>query len=166
MPIANRIPALLASLLILATSSLVHAEGLVVRATDSRGVTLELSLPQWSLSAPKGDGCVTVLGVPRAHSLAEPGRPLLPAYSGVVALPPDARPTVRVNASEPEVTRDNVRMAIAGRPGVPPCCSGPLRAGSLTAAESRPPVGSAGGRSGAAGRGKPRDRGSAKGAGL
>ena len=116
MPIANRIPALVATLLILATSSPAHAEGLVVRAADARGVTLELSLPQWSLSAPAQDGRVTVLGVPRAHSLAEPGRPLLPAYSGVVALPPDSRPSIRVIASDPEVTRENVRIAIAGRP--------------------------------------------------
>ena len=100
MPIANRIPALVAAVLILATSSSAHAEGLVVRAADTRGVTLELSLPQWSLSAPARNGRVTVLGVPRAHSLAEPGRPLLPAYSGVVALPPDARPTIRVIGSD------------------------------------------------------------------
>ena len=56
MPIANRIPALVAAVLILATSSSAHAEGLVVRAADTRGVTLELSLPQWSLSAPAQDG--------------------------------------------------------------------------------------------------------------
>lgn len=116
MRIATRQHALLISLLLLASTSTAHAEGLVVRAADARGITLELRLPDWSLSAPAQNGRVTVLGVPGAHSLAEPGRALLPAYSGVVAVPPDARPTLAVVSSAPEVTREGVRMMIAGKP--------------------------------------------------
>ena len=105
-----------AALAVLLLLPLTAAAAVRVRATDARGVTLELTLPAWSLSAPGADGRVRVIGVADAHSLAEPGRALLPAFAATIALPADARPSARVLAASPEESRDGVRLRIAGRP--------------------------------------------------
>ena len=85
-------------------------------ASDARGVTLQVSVGVWALSAPGPDGRVTVTGLPESHSMSIPGRPLLPAYSAMLALPPDARPTAHVIAAAGELARDAVEIAIAGMP--------------------------------------------------
>ena len=69
-----------------------------VLAADARGVTLQVSVGAWGLSVPDRDGRVTVTGLPESHSMSFPGRPLLPAYSAMLALPPDARPTARAGS--------------------------------------------------------------------
>src|SRR5690348_699962 len=92
------------------------AAGLRVIASDATGVTLAYTPEPWALSAPGRDGRLRVIGVPAAHSLAAPGRAVLPAYSALLALPVDARAAVRVLATGGEDVRDGVRLAIAGRP--------------------------------------------------
>lgn len=103
------------SVAVLAPAS-AHANGVRVLATDARGVTLELTVGAWSLSAPDGAGRVTVEGLAGAYALAEPGRPMLPAWAATLALPPGSRPSARVIASGAEDARDAVRPVIAGRP--------------------------------------------------
>lgn len=110
--------AVLPLLALLATSA--GAAGLRVLATDPRGVTLQVSAGEWSLSAPNSMGRSRIVGVPDAHSLADPGHALLPAWATMLAVPTDARPSVRVLSSDPPVTRSGVRLAIAGRPGFKP----------------------------------------------
>ena len=93
------------------------AAALRVVASDARGVTLQVTVGAWTLSAPGHDGRVHVTGLSGAHELAEPGRPMLPAWSATLALPPDARPSARVLESAGELAREGVRMTIAGKPG-------------------------------------------------
>src|SRR5205823_5020763 len=100
----------------LATPGSAGAAPVRVLASDARGVTLQVSVGAWSLSAPAPDGRVTVTGLPESHSMSIPGRPLLPAYSAMLALPPDARPSARVLSQSGEQARDGVSLAIAGRP--------------------------------------------------
>ncbi len=87
-----------------------------VVASDPRGVTLQVTVGAWSLSAPDADGRVRVTGLADAHVMALPGRAMLPAWSATLALPPDARPTVRVLSSTGEQARSGARLVIAGRP--------------------------------------------------
>ncbi len=87
-----------------------------VVASDPRGVTVQVTVGAWTLSAPDADGRVRVTGLADAHAMAIPGRAMLPAWSATLALPPDARPTVRVLASSGEQARSNTRLIIAGRP--------------------------------------------------
>jgi hypothetical protein len=87
-----------------------------VVASDARGVTLQVTVGAWSLSDPGRDGRVIVTGLPESHSMSIPGRPLLPAYSAMLALPPDARPTARVLAASGEQAREGALLAIAGKP--------------------------------------------------
>lgn len=87
-----------------------------VLASDARGVTLQITVGAWSLSAPGPDGRVTVTGLPESHSMSIPGRPLLPAYSAMLALPIDARPSARVLAASGEQAREGSLLAIAGKP--------------------------------------------------
>lgn len=97
-----------------------------VLASDAKGVTLQLTVGAWSLSAPDRDGRVEVTGLRDAHALAEPGRPMLPAWSTTLALPPGAEPTARVLESSGEQARDGVRPVVAGRPVFRPDPSGRL----------------------------------------
>ncbi len=90
--------------------------GLRVLATDPRGVTLQVSAGDWSISAPNPMGRSSIVGVPDAHSLADPGHALLPAWGAMLAIPNDARPSVRVLQSDAPVRRDGVKLRIAGRP--------------------------------------------------
>ncbi|MFN8589514.1 MAG: C25 family cysteine peptidase [Candidatus Eisenbacteria bacterium] len=79
-------------------------------------MTLQVSAGDWSLSAPNSKGRSKIVGVADAHSLADPGHALLPAWSTMLAVPNDARPSVRVLQSDAPVRRDGVKLAIAGRP--------------------------------------------------
>ncbi len=107
-----------------------RADVLRIVSSDERGVTLQVSTETWSLSAPGPDGRVHVVGVPDAHSLADPGHALLPVYSTMLALPPDARPTVRVISADAPVVRGGVRLAIARRPTFTPGERGEYQPGS------------------------------------
>src|SRR5436305_12262698 len=75
---------------ILAVPGASLAGPLQVVASDANGVTLQLAVGAWTLSAPDADGRVTIPALPESHSMSFPGRPLLPAYSAVLPLPPDA----------------------------------------------------------------------------
>lgn len=101
-----------------------YAAGLRVLATDPRGVTLQVSAGDWSLSSPNSKGRSKIVGVPDAHSLADPGHALLPAYSAMLAIPNDARPSVRVLQADAAVSRTGVKLAIAGRPDFIPSPDG------------------------------------------
>ena len=88
-----------------------------VLSSDARGVTLQLTIGAWTLSPADAEGRVKVKPLGDAHSMAIPGRAMLPAWSATLALPPDARPTARVLSSSGEQARNDVRMVIAGKPG-------------------------------------------------
>lgn len=97
------------------------AGGVRVVSTDDRGVTLEVATENWSLTAADAlTGRVRIVGVPEAHSLSSPGRALLPTYTAMLAMPTDARPTLRLLARGAETVRDGVRLVIAGRPAFLP----------------------------------------------
>jgi hypothetical protein len=115
------------SALLLASAA--AADVLRIVATDARGVTLQVSTESWSLTAPDPDGRARVIGVPDAHSLADPGHALLPAYSTMLAVPADAHPTVRVLSADAPVLREGVRLAIAGRPSFHPGAGGDFEPG-------------------------------------
>ncbi len=105
--------------------SAASAAGVRVLSADERGVTLRVDTERWSLSAPDAvTGRATIVGVPMAHSLSSPGRALLPTYTALLAIPPDARPSLRVLERGDESVRGGVRLAIAGRPGFQPDPSG------------------------------------------
>lgn len=106
----------LAALALLLLPTLVQAAPVRVLSTDARGVTLELTVGDWSLTAPGADGRVDFAPLAGAHALALPGRPMLPAFAATLALPPGARPTARVIGRDGEVVRDGVRPIVAGRP--------------------------------------------------
>ncbi len=101
---------------VLAFASAAVAAPLQIVASDASGVTLQLSVGAWTLSLPGPDGRVTILALPESHSMSFPGRPLLPAYSAMLALPPDARPSARVIGAAGSLTRESVRLAVAGKP--------------------------------------------------
>ena len=85
-------------------------------ASDARGVTIQVTVGAWTLSAPGPDGRVRVNALPGGYVLGEPGRPQLPAFATTLAIPPDARPSARVIASEGAQSRDGVRLAVSGKP--------------------------------------------------
>ncbi|MBI5170941.1 MAG: hypothetical protein HZA61_15735 [Candidatus Eisenbacteria bacterium] len=125
MRLPNPVRALAAVLPLLALLALpAAAAGLRVLATDPRGVTLQVSAGDWSLSAPNSKGRSKIVGVPDAHSLADPGHALLPAYAAMLAIPNDARPSVRVLQADAPSTRTGVKLAIAGRPDFIPSPDG------------------------------------------
>jgi len=87
-----------------------------VVSADSRGLTLEVTVGAWSLSAPGRDGRVRVTGLSESHEMAVAGRAMLPAWAATLAIPGDARPSARVTASTGEQSRASTRIVIAGRP--------------------------------------------------
>jgi len=113
--LSSRLAAVLTCLLLAHAGKALGAP-LQVVASDANGITLRVSVGAWSLSAPGPDGRVTITALPESHSMSVPGRPLLPAYSAVLALPPDARPTARVIGSEGDLAREGVQLAVAGAP--------------------------------------------------
>lgn len=99
------------------------ARGAVLRilSADERGVTVQVTTENWSLAAPDAaTGRARIVGVPAARSLAMPGRALLPSYSALLAVPPDARPSLKVVARGAAVTREGVKLVVAGRPAFKP----------------------------------------------
>jgi hypothetical protein len=129
-------PALLRSVTLILLALAAHcaaarADVLRVIASDARGVTLQVTTEAWSLSAPGPDGRVHVVGVPDAHSLADPGHALVPAYSTMLAVPPDAHPSVRVVSADAAVVRGGVRLAIARQPSFTPGEHGEYEPGSI-----------------------------------
>ena len=92
------------------------ADPVRVVATDARGVTLEVAVGAWTLTAADADGRSQVSPLPGSHALGIPGRPTLPAFAVTLALPPDGRPSARVIATSGEQARDGVRLEVAGRP--------------------------------------------------
>src|SRR5262249_53152630 len=60
-----------------------------------------------------GRGRLTVQGFDRTDA---PGRPGLPYASTLIALPPGARPSVRVIGDGDPEARDGVKLGVAGRP--------------------------------------------------
>ena len=93
-----------------------HADPVRLVASDARGVTIQVTVGAWTLTAPGADGRVRVNRLDGAHALGEPGRPTLPAFATTLAIPADARPTVRVIGTEGTQSRDGVRLEIAGKP--------------------------------------------------
>src|SRR6187399_3244989 len=105
----------LAFLTVLAAPPAAFAAVLRVLSADDRGVTIQVSAEDWSLAAPDAvTGRARIVGVPAARSLAIPGRALLPTYGGLLAIPPDSRPSIRVLSRGAETTREGVRLAISG----------------------------------------------------
>jgi len=103
-------------LLALVLAAAPAAAAVRVVSTDARGVTLEVTVGAWALSAPGADGRVRVTGLSESHEMAIPGRAMLPAWAATLAIPADARPTARVLASTGEQSRGGTRLVIAGRP--------------------------------------------------
>lgn len=105
----------------LAAPALASAAGFRLLAADERGVTLRVDTENWSLTAPDAlTGRSKIVGVPGSHALSSPGRALLPTYTAMLAVPPDARPTLTVLARDGETSREGVKLAIAGRPAFRP----------------------------------------------
>ena len=88
--------------------------GITLIAADETGVTLRVTAPEGTLQ-PAGDGRFDLV-VPGASATRVPGRPRLPSYGTLVALPPGARATARIVTSDPERER-SVRLAPAVKPG-------------------------------------------------
>src|SRR5215468_2185915 len=113
----SRVPAL--GFLALATFALPHASRADVTArvlsSDARGVTLQVDVPAPRLQ-PSGDGATQMLVVPGLASTDVPGRPGMPFYSTLVALPPGARASARVQQESPWTPLGAASLAIAGRP--------------------------------------------------
>src|SRR5258706_2539935 len=84
-------------------------------ASDDQGVTLRLDLPAWTLLPVRG-GERSLL---RAGTLPEsdaPGRPGLPYATALIAIPPGALPQAIVIGGDAEQTRENVWLAVSGKP--------------------------------------------------
>ena len=88
--------------------------GITLIAADETGVTLKVTAPAGTLQ-PAGDGRFDLV-VRDASAARVPGRPRLPSYGTLVALPPGARATVRILTSDPE-REQSVRLAPAIKPG-------------------------------------------------
>lgn len=116
-------PVLAALAAVSALSAPFTASAAVLRvlSADDRGVTIQVSAENWSLGAPNAvTGRASIVGVPGARSLAIPGRALLPTYGGLLAIPADARPSIRVLSRGTETIREGVRLKVAGRPAFIP----------------------------------------------
>ena len=101
-----------------------NATPLRVVHADANGVTLELEVSPWTLTAPDGRGRVRVERMPGAYELAEPGQPCLPAWSATIGLPPEADIRARVLSSGGGFAREAVPIVFAGRPTFPPSATG------------------------------------------
>lgn len=76
-----------------------------VIASDDRGITLRIDLPEAALAEPAPDGRVRIR-VPGFDLTSATGLPRLPYASALVALPPGARPSVQVVDAGPETGED------------------------------------------------------------
>lgn len=94
-----------------------HAGAIRIVSADARGVTLEVTTPPIAFTEPLPSGQVRVAGLPAdAHTLGEPGKPSLPAFAALLAIPQHARPSARVITASGEEVRGGIPMAITGRP--------------------------------------------------
>jgi hypothetical protein len=93
-----------------------RADSVRLVAADDRGVTLELTIADYRLGPAGADGRsqLTAPGL-TAHTL--PGRPMLPAGTVLVALPPGARPVLGAIDGDAEEVRDGVRLWLGNRRG-------------------------------------------------
>jgi len=83
--------------------------------SDQTGVTLELTLPPWSVSPNGVDGRADII-VPGLKTVDSPGRARLPFASELIALPPGARATVRVIGGGAEEMRAGTAITLGDRP--------------------------------------------------
>jgi hypothetical protein len=100
----------------LALARTVQADAVRLVAADDRGVTLELALSDYAVGPAGVDGRsqLTAPGL-TAHTL--PGRPVLPAGSALVALPPGAVPVLGAVDADAEEVRDGVHLWLGDRRG-------------------------------------------------
>ena len=82
---------------------------------DQTGVTLELTLPPWSLTPNGIDGRADIQ-VTGLRTVDSPGRARLPFASELIALPPGARATVRVISGSAEEIRAGTAITLGDRP--------------------------------------------------
>jgi hypothetical protein len=113
-----------------------YADPVRVVASDDRGVTLEMTLPDYALGKAGEDGRsrLTAAGL-NAHTL--PGRPVLPAASVLVALPPGAHPVLGAIDGDAEEIRDRVRLTLGDRRGF---AEDPHGVGLVPTAEAADPI--------------------------
>src|SRR5262245_26744534 len=107
-------------------AAVAQAEPIRLVASDARGVTIQVTVGAWTLSASGPSGRVRVNRLDGSHALAEPGRATLPAFATTLAIPADARPTARVIGTDGLQSRDGVRLEIAGKPIFLPDAEGRL----------------------------------------
>ena len=96
-------------------------DGLRVIRSDERGLLLELTVPDYTLSAGQ-------IIVPGADRLAEPGQPELPKFSALIGIP--AEGTVAVQVVQDEVQVVSGQHAIAPAPS-PVLSDGDLQPGAV-----------------------------------
>src|SRR5258705_9681893 len=113
-----------------------HADAVRLVAADDRGVTLELTLPDYQLGPAGEDGRsrLTATGL-TAHT--SPGRPMLPAGTALVALPPGGRPVLGPVDGDAEEVRDRVRLWLGDRHGF---ADDPQGLGLVPTAEAAEPI--------------------------
>ena len=111
--LTHRAAALLLALpLVLART--VHADAVRLVAADDRGVTLELTLPHYTVGPAGMDGR-SRLTAPGLTANTLPGRPVLPAATTLVALPPGAIPVLGAVDGDAEEVRDGVHLWLGDR---------------------------------------------------
>ncbi|HKQ58541.1 MAG TPA: C25 family cysteine peptidase [Candidatus Eisenbacteria bacterium] len=127
--------AVLLLVLPLAFAPAVRADAVRLAASDDRGVTLELAVPDDALSPANQDGrsSLTARGL-TSHAL--PGRPVLPSATALIALPPGARAMVG-GIEGGELTRDGVRLVLGDKRGF---AQDPEGMGQVPTAEPAEPI--------------------------
>lgn len=111
-----RAAALLLALPLGLVVSAVRADPLRLLASDGRGVTLELSTPAFTVG-PAGPDGRSLLTAPGLDGKTQPGRPVIPMASTLVALPPGANPVVGLVEGDAEEVREAVRLVLGDKPG-------------------------------------------------
>ncbi len=108
--------ALSATLVLSLAAPCARAEALRLVASDDRGVTFRVELAGWRL-VPDSLARRSRIEADGLEGYDEPGRPLLPAASTLIALPPGARADAVVIATGDEEVREGVALVPGGRPG-------------------------------------------------
>src|SRR5258706_10491404 len=84
-----------------------------VLSSDARGLTIRLDVPAWRLG-PSATGLQLV--VPDFEATDIPGRAAMPFASVLIALPPGARASARVEQEGPWEDLGKVALETAGKP--------------------------------------------------
>lgn len=84
-----------------------------VVASDDRGVTLELTVPEYRFEA--AEASRQRLSAPGLELMDLPGRPQVPFASALIGLPPGARAQVRLLSADTEEER-SIRLSLGERP--------------------------------------------------